>query len=407
MLVSLLVYVRNKYQQIRLKRKVKRGEKIKLCFVAFATSMWRYQRIYEIFKKDERFDVSVVLSPTVSFEKKHQIRDIEELREYFQLKGVDYIDWDFDKNKSTLDLRNDINPDIIFYPQQFKVIYYPEHSYSRFKDKLLCLCPYGILIYVTDWNYDSEFHNIAWKLFYTNQTELKIARQRARNKGRNVVVTGFPNMTDYFTPGYIDVWKIKDRNIKRLIWAPHYSINPKGDAIYLSSFLAMADDMVTIAKQYRGRIQIAFKPHPKLKTKLYRHPDWGIEKTDAYYQLWADMPNTQLETGDYTDLFKSSDAMVHDSASFQIEYLYLNKPVMFTYNGEEQKNVTPLRDEAMKCHYIGRNINDVKSFIDMVIRDEDVLKENRTYFFNEYLLPKNGTDVARNIYNDIIKTLKL
>ena len=80
---------------------------------------------------------------------------------------------------------------------------------------------------------------------------------------------------------------------------------------------------------------------------------------------------------------------------------------MFTYNGEKQENVTPLRDEAMKCHYIGQNINDVKSFIDLVIRDADVLKENRTHFFNEYLLPKNGTDVALNIYNDIIKTLKL
>lgn len=404
-LVISLIPVRNKYQQMKLKRKVRRGEKIKLCFIAFTTSMWRYQRVSEMFKRDERFDVSIVLSPTVTFEKPDQIRDIEGLRRYFQSKKMDYVDWDFDKNRSALDLKEDINPDIIFYPQQYLVMYYPEHSYRRFIKKLLCLCPYGLAAEETSWTYNTEFHNLAWKLFYTNQSELAAARRLALNKGRNVVVTGYPNMTEYLTEGCNDVWKIKDKNIKRLIWAPHYSIDPEEDELYLSNFLRMADQMVAFAKQYQGKIQIAFKPHPKLRTKLYRHPDWGVEKTDAYYQLWANMPNTQLETGEFIDLFKSSDAMVHDCDSFQIEYLYLNKPVMFVNNGHEQQNVTRLRDEAMKCLYIGRSIDDVQNFIEMVLRGEDEMKDKRTAFFNQYLLPKNGTDVALNIYNDIISSL--
>ena len=97
--------------------------------------------------------------------------------------------------------------------------------------------------------------------------------------------------------------------------------------------------------------------------------------------------------------------MVHDSASFQIEYLYVNKPVMYTYKGSDLQSVTPLRDEAMKCHYIAQSIDDVKSFIEMVLRGEDEMKDKRTAFFNQYLLPKNGTDVALNIYNDIISTI--
>lgn len=195
--------------------------------------------------------------------------------------------------------------------------------------------------------------------------------------------------------------------MKRLIWAPHYSINAEGDELYLSNFLWMAKDMVEIAQQYRDRLQIAFKPHPKLRTRLYLHPDWGQEKTDKYYSLWNEMPNTQLETGLFIDLFKTSDAMVHDSDSFQVEYLYVNKPVMFVKQSKEQQDTTELRKHAIACHYIGRSMEDVRQFVEMVLRGEDSMTGQRQQFFENYLLPKSGIDVALNIYNDIVTTLKL
>jgi DivIVA domain-containing protein len=61
------------------------------------------------------------------------------------------------------------------------------------------------------------------------------------------------------------------------------------------------------AEKYADRIQWAFKPHPLLRDTLYQHPDWGKERTDAYYGRWESMPNTQLETGAYVELFKQSD----------------------------------------------------------------------------------------------------
>jgi CDP-glycerol glycerophosphotransferase (TagB/SpsB family) len=91
----------------------------------------------------------------------------------------------------------------------------------------------------------------------------------------------------------------------------------------------MAELMLELAQAYKDRIQIAFKPHPSLITQLYQHPDWGKERADDYYARWQQMENTQLETGGYVDLFMTSDAMIHDSGSFVVEYLYANRPVMF------------------------------------------------------------------------------
>lgn len=398
---------RFKHQQRQLKRKVQNGEKIKVCFLAMNLGMWRYQRVYELFAADARFEVVIALCPTVSFEKDEQIRNLQDLRDYFNSLDIPFVDWDEHQDKSLADLRADINPDIIFYPQQYPVIYYKEQSFRGFWDKLLCLTPYGIANEETKWTYNLDFHNRAWKLFYTNNAELKAAQRLAINRGRNVVVTGYTNMTEYLSPDTVDVWNIKRPEVKRLIWAPHYSINADYDLLYLSNFLWMAEGMVEIAKQYQDRLQIAFKPHPKLRTRLYQHPDWGQERTDKYYQLWAEMPNTQLETGLFIDLFKTSDAMVHDCDSFQVEYLYVNKPVMFVKQSREQQDTTELCRRAIDCHYIGRNMDDVRRFVEMVLRGEDTMREQRQQFFNNYLLPKSGTDVPLNIYNDIVTTLKL
>lgn len=399
-----------KSQQRWLHYRVMRGGKIRVVFLAMNLGMWRYQRVYERFVKDKRFDVKIVLSPSYQFEKSEQARDIQILRNYFTSYSIPFVDWDFFNEESLLNLRTDIRPDILFYPQQYRSVYYPDHSFVKFLDKLLCLCPYGLATEEENWTYNTGFHNIAWKLFYTNRSELYAARRLAINKGKNVVVTGYPNMTEYLSKDNShanDVWKVNDRRFKRIIWAPHYSINPHEDELYLSNFLRMADLMLLIADEFKDRILIAFKPHPKLRTKLYAHPDWGVDRTDSYYKQWEESGNTQLETGAFIDLFKTSDAMIHDCDSFQIEYLYLNKPVMFVSNGVDQKGTSLLREEAMKCHYIGRNNDDIRRFVNMVIRGEDIMEEKRQQFFKRYLLPENGTDVAFNIYNEILTALKL
>ena len=67
----------------------------------------------------------------------------------------------------------------------------------------------------------------------------------------------------------------------------------------------MYDLMIEIALLYKDKVQIAFKPHPLLKEKLIKL--WGAQATDDYYRKWDNLPNGQLETGDYVDLFKTSD----------------------------------------------------------------------------------------------------
>ena len=168
--------------------------------------------------------------------------------------------------------------------------------------------------------------------------------------------------------------------------------------------------MFDIAEQYKDSLQIAFKPHPRLKTELYRHPDWGKEKTDQYYQRWDSMENTQLETGDFIELFKTSDAMIHDSGSFTIEYLFVNKPVAFT-TADFEALKSEHNDIARACldqYYVVHDENELMAYIkDVVIAGQDTMKDQRTAFFQTALKPNVRGNTSEFIVNDIKRSLGL
>jgi hypothetical protein len=122
------------------------------------------------------------------------------------------------------------------------------------------------------------------------------------------------------------------------------------------------------------------------------------------------MPNTQLETGDYIDLFMTSDAMIHDCATFTAEYHYSHQPTMFVTKdiSTVKKDLSQLGIRALDLHYIGGSEADIRRFIDdVVFGGNDPLRPLRDQFYNDCLLPPGGKGVAQNIFDDIVEGLHL
>ena len=381
---------------------VKKKDTINVVFLAVNVSMWRYQGIYELMAREERFNVSIVLTISTTYSKEQQAKDLESLRAYFFMKGIEYFDYD-EKADTGFDM-NRLNPDIIFYPQPYDGFSCALHDYKNFRSKLLCFVPYGIGQTEEAWFYNTQFHNLAWKLYYPFPVDLERSRKIAHNKGRNMVISGYTNFDLYLSPSATDVWKLKDNRLKRLIWAPHFSIGTKHTIYTHSNFLWMAEMMIKFAQQYENKLQIAFKPHPRLKSELYKHPEWGKVKTDEYYHKWEEMPNTFVETGDFIDLFKTSDAMIHDCSSFSIEYLFVNKPVAFVTRDLQStfSDLPKFGQQAIKMHYIVKNEKEISAFIeDVVLAENDNMKAQRTDFFLTHLKPQSGLTTNEFIVNDI------
>lgn len=392
-----------KIKRFRTIRKIRRENKATVVFFAANVSMWRYQRLYEKLVSDKRFDVHVVISPFVTFTKEANDEQVARLCQFFKENNVDYVTQQEISSKGGV---MGLKPDILFYTQPYRDILGGDACYTNFKDKLLAYYPYGLQNVKSQWGYNTEFHNIAWRLYYPTLLHKKNAEELSAVKGKNVVVVGEPHADDYLSNENSDPWKDRQQKI-RIIWAPHFQIIPNG-MFYRPSFLWTYDLMLEIAVKYRDRICMAFKPHPRLYPTLCDYPTWGKERTEEYYSKWKEMDNTQFEDGDFIDLFLTSDAIIHDCGSFTAEYQYTKKPCMFLtkdYNSVAEE-LCSFGKHCLDNHYVGQCREDVIRFIEEVlILGKDPKKNQREAFFKEYLYPPHCKSTVQNTYDDLVNSL--
>ena len=314
------------------------------------------------------------------------------------MKGYDYVDMDIIAYNPIKDV---IAPDIIFYEKPYSECYHVRHTYGSHLNSLFCYAYYAFNLLDEEWAIGMPLMKTAWQVYYENVLSLHNRRTKV---GKNAIVTGIP-MQDILIQkkaNHADVWKNPPNGKKRIIYAPHHTIaDMHASGIANSTFLEYGEFILTLAKKYNDQIDVAFKPHPGLYRKLEKI--WGKEKTASYYREWTHLDNTQLVTGDYVDLFMSSDAMMHDCSSFTAEYLYTGKPVMFLLR--EVDHASYLTEFGKRCfeqHYLGQSETEIESFIKAVIREEDVKKEERELFYQNYLMPSNGKTACENIIEAIL-----
>lgn len=406
-LFNLIKNIFIKYQPIYhrlLVWRLRQKKQINVVYFAMSLSQWRYQRLYEIFIKHPKFKTYIVIQPVVWYSKDEQEKEILTLVNYFESKNIPYM-LGVNEMGETIDLKTKFDPDILFYPQPYHG-YYPEKlAYGNFWDRLLCYYPYAFWMGKDDWSYNLRFHNIAWKLFYPTILHLKDAQTYSSVKDRNMEIVGYPTADDFLWGNHIDLWKSQDKKKKRVIWAPHFTIVSSGYTKQ-STFLEISMFMIELAQNYKDTIQFVFKPHPRLYYELSRYPGWGEERAQQYYQQWETMENSQIETGEFVDLFMTSDAMIHDCGSFAVEYHYSENPVMYiAQNFEEQvAEKNDFGKLAMNLHYVGKCKEDIVDFIEnVVLKGNDPMKPQRQQFKQDYLLPPNGKTVAENTMDVFLK----
>ena len=392
-------------------KKIKNKNKIKVAFFVIHSSVWKYDKLYELMKNDDRFEPIIVICPYITFGTESMLNEMKVTYIYFKKNNYNIIKTYIKDTNEWLDVKKEINPDIVFFTNPHRITN-NQYYITNFLDRLTCYVQYSFHItHLNNLQYDLLFHNLLWRAFYETPIHYELAKKYARNKAYNVVITGYPGTDIFLDNNYKpkDVWKIKDKQVKKIIWAPHHTIDDDKSYLSYSNFLKYYQDVLTIAEKYRNKIQIAFKPHPILKNKLYKHKDWGKEKTDLYYNEWKNLSNGQLEESGYIDLFITSDAMILDSASFITEYLYLNKPSLFTLKDENIVNrFNKFGKMAFEQLYHANDLTDINKFIDeILLENNDYMYINRKKFINEYLLPPNDNTASQNIFDNIKKSLFL
>lgn len=402
------VYHIDEIERARKERllRIRSNNKANVLFVASSLSMWRLDDVYKLMRADCRFYVHVVICPFSTFELDQKKKSIEDLCKHAADQGWSYSIKD-NLNDSD-NLIHSFDPDIIFYPQLFGRLFGNELDCEKNLDRLIAYVPYGLPTVSGEWMYNSRYMNTVWKLFFPTELHLKHARKHSFNRAKNMIIVGDAHASDFLEHSHSYHWKEQDTKKKKVIWAPHYSIGKEGFNIHRASFLWLSDIMWKISQDYQDRIQFVFKPHPRLLSELYRHPDWGKEKADAYYDKWTNGNNTQIETGSYIDLFCTSDAMIHDCGSFTAEYHYTGKPVAFVSKdfGSIYQELDKFGTMCLDQHYHIHSEMGIRDFLDkVVLGGDDHLKKDREAFRNKYLIPEEGSSFAASVYKNLVHSV--
>lgn len=390
----------------RVVRRVKANGRVRVVFLSMNVAMWRYGEVYRRMQTDSRFEPIIVTAPRIIQPKDSFVREQRELVAYFQSHGIQALAGYDEKLDRWINLR-DLKPDIVFYTQPYDGLLSREFEYWHNLQSLICYAPYSFQFNKVGWNWDNALQNYAWRHYVSLPHHVELCHLFSRIHARNAVPAGYFYEEDYqkISVGLAcsdSAWNFDSR--KRVIWAPHHSI-VAGASFKASAFLEICDEMVRIRKLYRDKIVFAFKPHPMLRDNLYQY--WGEEKTEAYYADWNNAENSFLADGAFVPLFAGSDAMIHCSGSFIVDYIYTGKPVQYVYcKDRNAPDFGEIGDAALKAHYPAHEIADIEKFIeDVVLKGNDPMRKQREAVYGQYLKSPNGKTFSENVIDDILEGL--
>lgn len=394
-----IFFKRMRMKHRELIKKLKNKDKIKVVFLVIHKSVWKVDPVFKRMLSDPYFDPIIFICPFLKGGEEVMSEELEKAYDYFSKRGYPTISsFDAENNKwITLD---SIEPDIVFFtnPHSITLSEYYKDAFERY---LSCYVPYHHEVGSYGNNvgqYNQYFHNAMWKIFSSHAASRELFLKFSSTKAENVVVSGYPAMEGFVFPGVGDktqkVWKNSDSRL-RVIWAPHHTIDMP--ELPYANFLKYANSFKELAINLSDKVVWAFKPHPLLKAKLYKHHAWGKDKTDDYFRFWAETEYTQYEDGDYSELFCSSDALIHDSGSFLAEYLYLRKPTLYMLTPENSTEYySNFGKSALNACDLAYSFDDIELFIKDLILGKKSISDRHEKFLNEqvlsYFYPKAPSD---------------
>tara|TARA_B110000240_G_scaffold37626_1_gene41555 strand:+ start:1051 stop:2352 length:1302 start_codon:yes stop_codon:yes gene_type:complete len=386
---------------------LKKKEKIDVLFLLIHQSVWKCEELYRLLDKENRFNVSIAIIP---FVRGNQVDThlYNSNIEYFKNNNYNIVDPYDSVDQRWIDIKEMMSPDIVFFTNPHKLTF-DKYYIKHFRNTLTCYIPYTFDITSNfDLQYNQNFHKSLWKFFVETKYQYDFSQMYSTFINNNVVVSGFIGLDHIFKKEYHseNVWKICDYDTKKIIWAPHHTIEGQGSGLDYSCFLHYHQYFLDLL-QNRDDIQMAFKPHPLLKEKLYLDKEWGKERADNYYSKWDSLANGQLEEGNYCDLFFHSDAMILDSASFTVEYLYFDKPSLFTLRDKNiEDRFNTFGCEVFSLQYKANTSIEINKFIkENVLNQKDSLRNKRNVFLQKTLNKDKKISASQNIINKLNKEL--
>ena len=387
----------HKLKEIELKNKVRKSQKIKVCFLLDEISKFYFDSIYKSMLDSDIFEPFILFTSNKNkLFKDHELFFNEYISNFNKLKSEGYkVEIGIDSETLQIIPFETFDIDILFYSCQY-INYENTELTNIFMNinYLTCYIPYSInIINNYDYHYNNKYINTAWKIFVQTKFDYYEYIDYSLHYGFNCILSGYPkldkysnNLLEYKLPKKIDNGK------PIVIYAPHHSIRSDWIICNLSTFHLYYKYFINLAKS-NPNINFVFKPHPTLIKRIIELGIFSKREYESYYEQWNSLDNALCITdGDYIDLFRISSLLITDCGSFVGEYLPSGNPVIYLINPERDQNTyfesfSNMGKKILVTYYLAHNEDEIQMYFDNIIKNNvDPKKEERQELCNKVFI---------------------
>jgi hypothetical protein len=367
---QLAAVMKENNQLLRLcQRSLQNKNKIRVAILLEWTAAWpKVQSLYEAMVNDKRFQCDIVaIDMQEPFASEN---NYEKFIDFLTEQNIPF----FKERSYSIE---EMKPDILVYTNPY------DHHHMKFNAcemnrrgiKIVYL-PYAIQYLIDDRNrmlgYNLSIHNMAWRIYTRSQNDKKRYARYCNKGSGHVVAMGTP-FADYLRES---AKRISCRKGKRkvFLWTPDYGF--KGNT---STFIAYGEQIINYFLNHK-EVSLIVRPHPLFNGVVLGENYLTKEELQNFYDLCDEAENIYVDdSGDMTESFCLSDALISDISSVLIEYMLTGKPIMLL-NTEHTPNYKNIKDDdsaAFEHFYSGSSFEKIIEFISMVKDGKDLRKEER------------------------------
>ena len=394
------LYYRKTARRIRKKAVTK---KLKVLFYTNEPQKWAYDSLYKELESSPIFSPLIVVVPryAVHLGKDDTRMSLTEQYNFYKKKGFN-VTYGYE-NGQYLAIKK-FNPDILFY-MQLAEIPGVDSPYIVAKYALTAYCPYAYSFSDYTKQYLEDFHRILYVNYVEHELTIKRYESYHNGNSKNCVSVGYPKLDEYLSPlshTTKEIWK--DSSKFKIIYAPHHSFfASKYNTFKWGTFHKNNQIILNLAKEHPETTWI-FKPHPMLRKVIVSHGLMTEKEAANYYNEWNTI-GTLYDSGDYIELFRTSNLMITDCGSFLAEYIPSGNPIIRLIN-DEGIPLNELGENFSNYFYVAHNENELLHlFNTIVVQKKDPLHETRNSL--QWKIVDREESSAHKIYKDLLARIKI
>lgn len=389
---------------MRVNCKKRQGNKITIVFMCQLTHVWScVESIYEAALKDDQVKVYILAVPN-----KWEDGVVEnDAYGFCKEKGYEVISAYDEKTKVFFDLQS-LEPDYVFIPRPYDV-YLPQAYRSKQVSKYAKVC-YVCYAYTAEDGYilktcfNKWFTTNCYFIFAENVSTYEycvknhpISSKLGVRKIKQMTYPRF-DLLERWQGCEPEHWKLpREQARKRIIWAPRWTTD---ENLGGTSFFKYKDFFFEFAEK-NPNVEIMIRPHPLAFDNFVKEGLMTEQDVAEYKEKCKYSKNLQLdERREYLDSFASADILVADMSGVILDFLAMDKPIIFCSYGQE---LNPANEKLVEGFYVPHNVEELKETLKVLLDNRDTKKELRASITKEVLGEcdgKSGTRIVELIKKD-------